>query len=211
MFWVFSFLGPKIQTAHQAMQVRKGFGHVHLIDAMDGSLCRYFTCFRCRRRMPDSSFVCVGTKTYGQKTVTALHPKCHSCRKQEKGRWVEHPNYTPKLDRYWAAKMPKIRAGANPRSIMFAIESDDLLGMYLEQGGRCALTGLPFDLYGTSKKYMSGKNAAAPSVDRIDSSKHYTVDNIQIVLLAVNIMKGELPQDVFLEFCRQIVINKMLA
>jgi hypothetical protein len=63
------------------------------------------------------------------------------------------------------------------------------------------------DVGGTNVK--SGRNLAAPSVDRIDSAKHYTSDNIQIVMAAVNMMKGELPQEVFLEFCDKIAGHRL--
>lgn len=179
---------------------------------MDKTLRRFFTCYRCERRLPDSSFALIGPRFYKAKRMMfALHPHCHTCRSQRKGKWVEHPKYTTALDRYWAGRIATIRSSAEHRGIFFGVDSDDLLGKFLEQDGRCALTGLPLDLKKGSGKTKTGRNPAMPSVDRIDSSKHYTPDNIQIVMLAVNLMKGELPQDVFIEFCQQIVTHNMLA
>jgi hypothetical protein len=54
--------------------------------------------------------------------------------------------------------------------------------------GVCQLTGLPFDF---SKSKTSSKNAHAPSLDRIDSSKGYTKENVRVVLYLVNIALGE--------------------
>jgi hypothetical protein len=63
----------------------------------------------------------------------------------------------------------------------------------------------------TGPTTTTGVHLSAPSIDRIDSSGHYTPENVQIVMAAVNVMKGELSDAVFLELCRQITVNKMLS
>lgn len=45
------------------------------------------------------------------------------------------------------------------------------------------------------------------SVDRIDSSKPYTKENIQLVCMAVNQMKSDLDDITFYKFCEAIVNN----
>lgn len=47
--------------------------------------------------------------------------------------------------------------------------------------GVCELTGIPFNLDG-------GKTWDSPSIDRIDSSKGYTLSNVRVVLYCVNVM-----------------------
>ena len=54
--------------------------------------------------------------------------------------------------------------------------------------GRCEVTGIEFDL---SAPTRNGPRLFGPSVDRIDSSKSYTMDNCRIVLLAVNAFKND--------------------
>lgn len=56
--------------------------------------------------------------------------------------------------------------------------------------GVCEATDLPFDL---GEFPGSAKNPFAPSIDRIDSNKGYTTDNVQVVAWIYNLMKGQLP------------------
>lgn len=60
------------------------------------------------------------------------------------------------------------------------------------QSGCCAITKIPFS-YNFSDQYT--RNPYAPSIDRKDSKKGYTVDNIQIVTTWYNMMKNEWSDD----------------
>ena len=51
-------------------------------------------------------------------------------------------------------------------------------------GGLCSVTGIPFVLDSTGDSAV--KHPLAPSIDRIDSSKGYTADNVRVVCWAVN-------------------------
>jgi hypothetical protein len=55
--------------------------------------------------------------------------------------------------------------------------------------GVCALTGRPFDM--TRHKGGVRANLNAPSLDRIDSSKGYTVDNVRLVVVHANVARNE--------------------
>lgn len=50
--------------------------------------------------------------------------------------------------------------------------------------GRCALTGLPFDPPSSMQSPMS------PSIDRIDATKGYVIDNCRFILWGMNALKG---------------------
>jgi hypothetical protein len=65
------------------------------------------------------------------------------------------------------------------------------------QHGRCALTGLPFDLreIGTGR----ARRPFAPSLDRIDGEGGYTKDNVRLVCQAVNFALNRFGEDVFYE------------
>lgn len=65
-----------------------------------------------------------------------------------------------------------------------------------DQNYRCAISGL--DL---TWQRGSGKILTNASIDRIDSNKGYEPDNVQLVCHAVNIMKLDMSQDVFLDWC----------
>lgn len=75
----------------------------------------------------------------------------------------------------------------------YALSRDDERLLMDESEGRCALTGLAFDL----EKGGWARRPYAPSLDRIDSSKGYTFDNCRIVCVAVNVAMNEWGESVF--------------
>lgn len=75
--------------------------------------------------------------------------------------------------------------------------------LHTKQANRCALSGFSIHIADTIKGDMNRGETTA-SLDRIDSSKGYTRDNIQWVHKNVNKMKVDLEQSVFIELCRAI-------
>jgi len=69
------------------------------------------------------------------------------------------------------------------------------------QGGRCAVSGLPFS-YERGLPTKDGRNPMAPSVDRIDNAKGYEKNNCRLVILAVNVALNLWGDDMFLRICR---------
>ena len=59
--------------------------------------------------------------------------------------------------------------------------------------GKCEISGIPF----SEKGVQWYRNPWSPSLDRIDSKKGYTPDNVRIVLCAVNAAMNEWGEDVF--------------
>jgi hypothetical protein len=87
----------------------------------------------------------------------------------------------------------------------FQITIEDVWNLYIEQDRKCKLTGLPISFvneYIRGDKYNGVKCTA--SIDRIDSSKGYLLDNIQLVHKDVNIMKNSFDQDYFISLCKLI-------
>jgi len=76
------------------------------------------------------------------------------------------------------------------------ITLDNLINLWDEQSGKCAISGL--DLTFTQNSGFTITNA---SIDRIDSTKDYELDNIQLVGSMINRMKTDLPQDEFIKLC----------
>ena len=52
---------------------------------------------------------------------------------------------------------------------------------------------------------LRGHRKTTASLDRIDSRKGYTIDNVHWVLKAVNIMKNTYPLSFFVAICRKVV------
>ena len=71
----------------------------------------------------------------------------------------------------------------------------DLKSVWDNQKGICPYTGLALELPTTLKSLEH--NLAKASLDRIDSSKGYTVDNVQFISVYINYMKSNLPQSDF--------------
>lgn len=69
--------------------------------------------------------------------------------------------------------------------------------------GRCAVTGLSFNLQGFPDAFV--KHPFAPSLDRKLSSGGYTRDNVRLVCVAVNFGLGQWGEEVYLTLARAAV------
>lgn len=87
--------------------------------------------------------------------------------------------------------------GAERRNLKVSVSIEDLWELYLKQNRKCSLSGLPIN-------FGSKKTKQTASVDRIDSKKDYSIDNIQIVHKALNRMKQEFTQTEFIEYCKLV-------
>jgi hypothetical protein len=99
---------------------------------------------------------------------------------------------------FWSFKNNAIK-----RKIFFDITVEDIENLYEQQNKRCALSGV--EIYFNSGIVMGLSKAGNASIDRIDSSKGYTLDNIQIVDKHVNLAKQSLSQQEFIELCERVV------
>jgi hypothetical protein len=93
------------------------------------------------------------------------------------------------------------RRNAKSRNILFRITIEDAWRRFEQQNGICALSGVPIKLSGNTE-YGRKENTA--SLDRIDSNKGYTKNNIQWVHKTVNIMKNTTSQLEFIRWCKKI-------
>lgn len=75
-----------------------------------------------------------------------------------------------------------------------------------KQEFKCIYTGLPIQL--TEKRKMSNVDFSdmTASLDRIDSSKEYTKDNIQWVHKNINFMKNNFTEEEFLNLCKLVYL-----
>jgi hypothetical protein len=91
-------------------------------------------------------------------------------------------------------------ARAKARNIPFQITIQQAWNLFVAQKGRCALSGVPIVL--NPSTVSAGANTA--SLDRIDSSKGYTQDNLQWVHAQINFMKHSLLEEEFITWCRRV-------
>jgi hypothetical protein len=83
------------------------------------------------------------------------------------------------------------------------LEIDDLKTIWEKQEGRCPYTGWELIL----PTCQTRKTPQTASMDRIDSSKGYTKDNIQFVCVMANYAKNNFEEDCMREFCEAIYEN----
>lgn len=102
---------------------------------------------------------------------------------------------------YWAG----IRIRAENRNIDFNITIQEAWDLYVKQDRKCALTGVDLIFGQTWKDCNKGRSTA--SLDRIDSNKDYTIDNIQWVHKDINIMKMDLKNEDFIEWCKKVSMH----
>lgn len=91
-----------------------------------------------------------------------------------------------------------LKLGAKRRGIEFIISYEDLEMLWEKQDGKCYYTQIPMNFtYSLSlPKQMS--------VDRVDSSKGYTLDNVVLCCQFINFAKHDYKLEDFLEFLKEL-------
>lgn len=92
----------------------------------------------------------------------------------------------------------EIKCGAQKRKLVFNISIQDGWKQFILQNKKCSFTGQEL-FFGES----NSKRGNA-SLDRIDSSKGYTIDNIQWVHKDVNKMKSDFTSEYLVQLCKMI-------
>lgn len=154
-----------------------------------------------------------------EKHITPYHiinQTIKSCGCAMKGRFGPNPKIGPKIYKgyedlsatYWGV----ITHGAKIRHLEFSITMKDAWKQYIKQTGICSLSGESIILdkkYGTNAKpWAKEPLKQTASLDRIDSSKGYTVDNIQWIHKALNPMKMDMSEDNFVAWCKKVAMFK---
>lgn len=127
--------------------------------------------------------------------VTQVVQSC-GCRKHRAG--SANPQWKG-FGRISGAKWKSYRNGAKLRGLSFNITLKQVWDLFEAQSGTCALTGVSIDF----RSAPGGETTA--SLDRIDSSKGYTIDNVQWVHKDINKMKQAFSESRFLELCQAVV------
>jgi len=90
--------------------------------------------------------------------------------------------------------------GAKRRGLSCNITIDNIWSLYEKQQGKCALSGLPIRFHNPGEKCTE----QTASLDRIDSNRGYSMDNIRWVHKTINTMRTDLTDQEFLYFCQHI-------
>jgi hypothetical protein len=101
---------------------------------------------------------------------------------------------------YWS----NVLRGAKTRNLELNVTIEDIWDLFLKQNRKCALTNLEI---GFGSRHKTGKSDSTASLDRIDSTKGYTIDNIQWVHKDVNRMKQHFDEKYFIGLCNKVSNN----
>jgi hypothetical protein len=161
------------------------------------------TCTKCKGYFPLTGFYTTGKRVDGSAKYNSW---CKLCVKVKMASYHERTWGPETLQRsafkrtqtvraylaYLRAKA--IRRGGN------CISLDELVGLWERQRGCCALSG-----WQLTTKLGSGTIPTNCSIDRIDPSKGYEIDNVQLVCRVANTAKSNLSPEMFLLLCSAIV------
>lgn len=144
------------------------------------------SCYKCRCKR------CGSVRTYRRSNIrTGNTQSCGCARRGVTGSMFKgHGQIGSKL---WS----QIKLQASQRNLSFDLTIESAWQLFQSQHGRCALSGRPIYF----KDYEVEQTA---SLDRIDSLRGYSINNVQWVHKDVNRMKQHFPQDYFLMLCRDI-------
>lgn len=109
-----------------------------------------------------------------------------------------------KNSRFRAKAMHRRRWAADGVPFEFDLTAEHCEVVWEAQGGACALTGQEMTTVldaGESNRAARVRNA---SLDRIDSGRPYSRDNVHLVCSAANVMKAQLDMAEFVRVCRLV-------
>lgn len=112
-----------------------------------------------------------------------------------------NPKYTG-YEEIQGSYISGLKCRAKDRKIYWNITNKELWDKFIEQERKCAYTGIILTLAKNNEDHKKGNYTA--SIDRIDSSKGYEKDNVQWVHKRINIMKGNMSEEEFIEWCKLV-------
>jgi len=98
--------------------------------------------------------------------------------------------------------MTYLRRKAKERGLLFDVTAEELWELFNKQQGLCALSGVPITLTTViNKQHNLDKTLMSASLDRIDNSKDYTIDNVQWIHKILNAMRRQYSVEEYVHWC----------
>lgn len=155
-------------------------------------------CHICGEYKEPSEFTYAGANKYTLRQNKEC--RCNSCKLEQRKAAIATYDNDVKLEKVLQARWLAAKSRAIDKSIPFTITKEDLLTVWKAQNGKCAISGLDM-----TYELGEGRIYTNVSIDQIMPSKGYTIDNIQLVCMAVNQLKSDLDMDTILILCSAIV------
>lgn len=126
---------------------------------------------------------------------------CRRCRRRAE---YKQQNNSP-ID-YLRNILAKAKYGAKKRDLEWDLNIDQVMQIWDEQNGRCALSGVLMQ----AAKDGKGRKDLNVSLDRIDQDKGYLFAprNVQLVCLRVNLIKHDMEERDLFWWCQNILENR---
>lgn len=92
------------------------------------------------------------------------------------------------------------------RGVGFDLTAEYLMDLYRANDGRCALTGIAFDM---TLERSTRVRPFGVSIDRIECRGPYSKDNIRLIVTALNIAINEFGWDVYTRIARAAIARQL--
>lgn len=154
---------------------------------------------RIRYRMYDKKNA-ARAKAYREKNAEAVAARAKARYEAGKEKYLARSLKQRKArlrDRPWYNSLNQAKNRAKRQGLPYSLSDEWAASVWT---GRCALTGVEFELLARSNvgKGESGPRRLSPSLDKIDPALGYTPENSRFVCFAVNTFKGETAGDDFI-------------
>lgn len=163
-----------------------------------------------RGRKPVSAHSCKCGQTDPQEFYKTRKAKCKKCVVEyTKNRLRKNPEINSAKIKYnllyqqknpFAYRMRAAQRRANAVGMVFDIDEEFLRELFDKQDGKCYYSGIPFQMDADTKARRYGL-----SIDRVDSSKGYTKDNVVLATSIINSMKNDLSVTEFMTVVQRLV------
>lgn len=108
---------------------------------------------------------------------------------------------------YLRLTLRNLQSQRRKEGVEFLLTKDELLEIWDEQKGRCALSGVLLT-YHQAGHYGGGKRGDFnASIDRINPKAPYVKTNVQLVAWRINSMKNDMSEDMFFWWIRNLYTN----
>ncbi len=126
------------------------------------------------------------------------HSICKKCRKEREQEKNKNLSIAQQLYKHGL----KSKTGKKTKE-KFALTVEEIESILQKQNYKCYYTGFDF----SKIKYTETSKLDKPTLDRIDSSKGYTLDNCVICTWWSNSSKAEISKEDFIKLCKQVANN----
>lgn len=137
---------------------------------------------------------CGNTKTIDGRSLVSGNTKSCGCLKKKATYWRGCGDIS---GAFWV----RLKRDAKLRGLSINISIEEAWELFIKQDRRCAISGAPLSFARNLNRQNDEQTA---SLDRIDNSKGYTIDNVKWVHKTINMMKNTLTENQLVEWCKAI-------